>query len=418
MTPPRKEEVPRSSSAGKMTVIGLDLIKQRLAERWDKVSASVHRYFETALQRQMRPGDTFHKMDDLSFVVIFRDLSAAEAQVKCVAVGEEICRYFFGEDKGEISVRALVGEVEDRFLLPGGISAAAIDQSLEASGAETIINEHGVAPAPPQASSPEAAGRQLNLAFGPNFERPVPIPQSQIGFVYRPLWDAFRQVVLMYLCQPVPPRARDHTLCMAPNHEDDRLELDMMCLKEAANRIASLRRAGVRLLVACPIHFSTIARSPHWAEYSRLYHKVPAALARDLAFVVLGIDHGIPNTRLAQEVPKLSAGAKAVFAAVDHNDRQLGRFRSAGFQALGMELERPDKGERGLIDAINVFTREVGALGMESFVLGAQTTSTVVNAVAAGVRYLEGKSVWPAVAEPRHAFVHEMGDIYRDVVAL
>jgi hypothetical protein len=55
---------------------------------------------------------------------------------------------------------------------------------------------------------------------------------------------------------------------------------------------------------------------------------------------------------------------------------------------------------------------------MESFILGTRTTSTVVNAVAAGVRYLEGKPVWPVVAEPRHAFVHEMSDIYRDVVAI
>jgi hypothetical protein len=417
VTAARAEELLKSS-AGKMTVVGLDLIKARLGERWEKVSASVHRYFETALERQMRPGDTFHRLDELSYIVIFRDLNATEAQVKCVAVGEELCRRFFGEEKGEVSIRAVVGEIENRFLIPDKVSPADIERSLEQTGAETIISEKGVRGTAPQTAAAPVDGRQLHLAFGPHFERSVPIPQAQIKFVYRPLWDSVRQVVLMYLCQPVPPRAREHTLCMAPTQEEDRLELDMMCLKESARRIGNLRRAGVRLLVACPIHFSTVARSTPWSDYSRLLHKIPAELVRDLAFVVLGIDKGIPNTRMAQEVPKLAAGAKAVFAAVDHNDRQLKRFAGAGFQALGIELERPEKSERALIDAINGFAREAAGMGMESLVLGAHSTSTVVNAVAAGVRYLEGRSVWPAVAEPRHAFVHEMGDIYRDIVAV
>jgi hypothetical protein len=408
-------------SAGKMTVLGLERVKARLGPRWDKVSLSVHRFFESALERQMRPGDTSYKIDELSYIVIFRDMAYAEAQIKCIAVAEDVCRRLFGEQTGDVSIRAIVGQLDNLVLSPDVELVPTVAETLERCGRATIVCEDGASARREDAARPTTQRRSsehlVHLAFGPTFERPVPVPVDQISFLYRPVWDSFRQVVLMYLCQPVPPKG-EAMLCMAPHHENDRLDLDLLSLNAATQQIGRLRGAGVRLLMACPIHFSTIARNQQWTEYLRRLQKVPAETSRDLAFLVLGIDGGVPNTRIAQEVPKLAQRCKAVFAAVDRRERQLKRFAGVGFQAVGLELERPKDSERSLIDHVNSFARETANLGLDSFILGANSTSTIVNAVGAGVRYLEGKSVWPAVAEPRHAFVHEMTDLYREIVAL
>jgi hypothetical protein len=222
----------------------------------------------------------------------------------------------------------------------------------------------------------------------------------------------------MYLCQPVPPRGQYHGLCAAPNHEEDRFALDFLLLKQAARRIGNLRQTGVRLRVACPIHFSTVARSRHWAEYVRMVEKMPPAVVRDLAFLVVGIDPGVPNARLSQELPKLAARSKCTFAAIDPRERAIARFARTGVQAIGLELPPPDGSDRKLIERVTHFALEAATHGLEAFVLGVRTTSTAVGALAAGIRYVEGKPIWPTVVEPRHGFVHAMEDLYRVAVAI
>src|SRR3954453_18225182 len=89
--------LPNISSAGKMTVLGLDGIRTMLGQRWAKTSMSVHRFFEAKLQREMGDGDRFYRLDELSYLVLFRQLSAADAQTKCVTIANQVCRLLFGE---------------------------------------------------------------------------------------------------------------------------------------------------------------------------------------------------------------------------------------------------------------------------------------------------------------------------------
>jgi hypothetical protein len=62
---------------------------------------------------------------------------------------------------------------------------------------------------------------------------------------------------------------------------------------------------------------------------------------------------------------------------------------------------------------VDALARDSQTLGIESFALGARSRSTIVGAIASGVRYLEGPAVSPPVSEPRHAFAQEMADLYR-----
>jgi len=50
---------------------------------------------------------------------------------------------------------------------------------------------------------------------------------------------------------------------------------------------------------------------------------------------------------------------------------------------------------------------------VDSFLLGVPATSIALAAVEAGVRYLEGPAIRPAVSDPRHAFAHDVEQLYR-----
>jgi hypothetical protein len=225
----------------------------------------------------------------------------------------------------------------------------------------------------------------------------------------------------MYLCQPVPatpqlkealPSSSVYGLCFSPER-NEASRLDLLVLREAARRVESLRKAGFRILTACPIHFSTMAGARSWGDYQRALTRIPADVIRDIAFLIMGIDSSVPSIRLVQDIPKLSARTKLVFAVVKYRNGLVRRFANTGIHAIGVELPRPEGSDRPLLTMVDSLARDAQALGVESFVLGARNRSTVVGAIASGARYLEGPAIAHPVAEPRHAFVQEIADLYR-----
>jgi GGDEF domain-containing protein/EAL domain-containing protein (putative c-di-GMP-specific phosphodiesterase class I) len=417
-----------ASAAGKMTVLGLDSIRQRMGAQWEKTSEKVHAFFMVLLQREMRPGDVVHKLGELSYIVIFRDLSVADAQLKCLTITDIVSRRLFGEETGAVSIRSVVGLVDNQLLLAGADLSSGVQAALEANGMETITTSNGVEvsreTAAPKREVPKAhVGsllRRLEVSFGPDHDRLQPLVENQFSFKYRPVWDIARKVVLMYLCQPTStmeaadlgPSVSAPGLCFAPERSEARC-LDLLVLEEVAKRLDSIREKGARVLAACPIHFTTIAHSRNWAEYLSALQHLRAEVFRDIVFLVLGIDGGLPNIRLTQEIPKLSKRAKRVFVAVEYCDGLIPRFANTGIHAIGVELRRPQGSERQMLASVDALAREAQVLGIQSFVLGAKTRSTVVSTIGSGVRYLEGPAVSNPVAEPRHAFVQGIADLFR-----
>ena len=207
-------------------------------------------------------------------------------------------------------------------------------------------------------------------------------------------------------------------LCTANGNDDNdrsQFELDEGILRECLRRVHHQRCAGARLIIAAPLHFSTLSRSCHWARYKLHLAKVPLEHFRDIAFIVHGITPNVPNIRLTSELPKLTAISKQIYCLVESGEGVGRQFRNTGVHAIGL-ASRPGLKEREWLARLNLLSREARGAGFESFGLGAGRRSTAVNAVGAGIRYLEGKAVRPAVADPKFAFAHDIEDLYRPAV--
>src|SRR5687768_8211846 len=129
----------------------------------------------------------------------------------------------------------------------------------------------------------------LFVSFAGDEERQYPVREEDIAFVYRPIWDCARQVVLTYLCQPAPSvsmgaGAEARSLCVARCSEMDRCRLDVAVLRAVLAHAGELQRAGKRLLIACPIHFGSIAVAKSWASYAQVLNAAPKEALRDVAF--------------------------------------------------------------------------------------------------------------------------------------
>jgi hypothetical protein len=397
-------------AAGKMTAIGLDPIKARLGPKWEKLSGLVHALFETAIKASLQAGDAYLNIGELAFVVMYRNLSVAEAQLKCAELARHICARLFGEEGSEISIRNVVGDIDLGLLTAFKSVERAIEEALEAGGTETIIWADQVKEAVAQAT----AHPIFELRFTQQPRTCFPASLEELSFAYRPIWDCAFDMIMTYLCQPVPRAAvvpsPNAGFCTMAASDEHRALLDRVVLSHCLKRIEKSRQDGSRVLLAIPLHFSTLARPRPWAEYSAIYRAIPADMLRHLVFVIHALE-GVPNSRLVQELPKLT-GARHVFCALERDDPVGKRFGSTGVHAIGMETPEFVPNEAEMAGCVKSMALDVREQNFEPFVFGVQSTSYVLSAMAAGVRYLEGPAIHSMVTDPRFAVAHGLEDVY------
>jgi hypothetical protein len=394
-----------------MTAIGLEPIKARLGAKWEKLAGLVHALFEGAIKASLKPEDAFLSLGELSFVVMYRGVSVAEAQLRCAELARNICGRLFGEEGSEISIRNVVGQIDSGLLINHQNLARALDEALESNGTETIISTERS-----KAASAHAGSPKLELRFTQQPRTYFPASLDELSFAYRPIWDCAFDMIMTYLCQPVPrgdvAPSPGAGFCTLAGSDEDRARLDCAVLSHCVKRIEKSRQDRSRVLLAVPLHFSTLARPRLWGHFNKIYHSITPDMLRHLVFAIFSLDDA-PNSRLVQELPKLS-GVRHVFCALERGHPVGQRFAGTVVHAIGMEMPELTKRETEMTGYAKSMAFDIRAQSFETFLLGVQTTSAVLAAMAAGIRYLEGPAIHPVIADPRCAVPHGLEDIYGD----
>jgi hypothetical protein len=396
------------ASAGKIHLLNLSALKDSLGSKWERMSAHVQQFFEAAIKRSLKPGDTFCRHEEFSYLIMFRELSAAEAELKCAAISDEVCRRLFGENGTEVSMRNLIAHVGLNTVPTDAKQKASLDALLEREGKEVVITRRD------ESSAISSGTKPIRLTMGNNPLSRTRAFAQEIEYVYRPIWDSINHVVLTYLCQPTVPGLPSNAMsdfCTAED-DDDQATLDLHVLRECLERGSRLRTAGLRVVLAVPVHFMTVARARSWRAYSDTLRQIDEEIRRDLAPVVFGIDYGVPHVRLAQELPKLSRMSYRVFCVVDRCQGAGARFAKSAAHGVGIALDEKEDEPRSAT-RLRELAREAQSATVESFALGLRSTSLALAAISAGIRYLEGPVVRPAVTDPRHGFAHDVEDMYK-----
>lgn len=126
---------PELLSAGKINVIALDAIVERLGERWPARSEHVHRHVQAVLERQLGLQAYSLRVSDTDILVCQPQLGRLAAQASCIRLLREILRYFLGEiDLPEIDVHEVTS------LSTEGVEARRVNEreALAASANEDV----------------------------------------------------------------------------------------------------------------------------------------------------------------------------------------------------------------------------------------------------------------------------------------
>jgi hypothetical protein len=393
-------------AGGKIQIVDLNAIQTRLGPKWPKMAALVHKYFETAIKSELSPGDNFCQRGELEYLITFPNVTLAEARLKCLAISQCVCERLFGKDGEELVIRSLTAPL-DSFDFHDAEDRERAATFLENQGEESLCARGGENPNNP-------ARRVLSLSLGDEYRHQL--CAGQPAFVYRPFWDSQKLVLLSYLAQPLPetcpPYVRFHAPATAFPLEPAQCELDILCLRAAQARIQAVKNGGGRLLIAVPLHFTTLCRPRYWRSYCNAASSMPAENLVDLLFLLHGIDSGVPNVRLNQELPKLVSLTRRIFCLAEEVGQIQRQFHNTGVQAIGIAA-RAGEPERALIERLHRLHAATRTSGAETFLLGASRRSVVVNAIGAGIRYVEGPAMKAPTAEPRFAVAHNILDYYR-----
>ena len=193
--------------------------------------------------------------------------------------------------------------------------------------------------------------------------------------------------------------------------EDKQAARDRAVLRECASRTHELHRSGLRIMSGVSVALDTLSHSRLWASYSKDLQAMSPDIFRDLAFFVTGIGSGVPNIRLAQELPKLKRAARQIFCLVEDRGYIGTRFARTGTHAIGIALSLSET-EAFSMSRIRELAQQGSDAALATFVLGVRSTSIMLFAIGQGVRYLEGAVIRPAVSDPRHAFAQSLEYVY------
>ncbi len=113
--------------AGKVHLINIDKIRERMGKRWPRLADRIHGQIKTQLKTRLTRHDFFTQVNADTYVIVFGDCSEVEARLKVALLSEQILEKLFGEaearDLEVLGVETLVTKAD------GSVASEALDST-------------------------------------------------------------------------------------------------------------------------------------------------------------------------------------------------------------------------------------------------------------------------------------------------
>jgi CheY-like chemotaxis protein len=375
-------------AVGKLQFVNLSELKQRLGNRWEKVSRTAMSIADLVVRRHVAQGVTSRDDGTNALFILFPELSEDEAASRVENIANEICIRLLDESDPayrELTLTALARNLKDVVGDGSPPTRAALAKSFERS-----VSSSG-------ARSPRAQ----NLG-----DRVL----SQATVKYLPVWRPASERVVAYQACACLPSGRNVFLAQGGWREsaDDPLAAGvrfLMAERVLAHMKATVYKPG-RALVCLPIHVATLLGEGR-KRIERLFDEVPPSELRDLLMIELIVPPGDLEARaISDAVAFVKRRSRLVAARCGSVHPGASPIVKSGPQVLSWLFTPQAQDRKGEhpYDALKAFARETVALGLEPFVLGLESVESVRAATLAGCRLMAGRAIGRAQDRPRGAY--------------
>jgi hypothetical protein len=359
--------------AAKLHVLQLEPIKQKVGDRWPRLSLLVHTLFENALKRAQGPRDHFVQVDELSYLVTFHGRSLHETNLACAAIAQEVCARLFGEGAEAVSVRSVVGEVpEDQvrsILEPHAIAAL-----LERTGSASVTTKN----------SEDAEAWQTKDALEAQLPGDAVIRAHRVmesinrKARFLPLWDLKKHTSsALIFCPAIPTRMQNGNLhgvsagAIAPKEAGDFIvNLEMTLLRAAGEYAQRIQAAHKICAVGAGVSYETLSALHARVRYITALRAIETSPNCPLILKIEDIPQGVHVARLWEIMAMLAA--PHVRLMVEFSDRIPQLDVPLGVAGIGAVLPQncPVSNARTILKSIS--NRVLGQHAFE-FVSGLDT---------------------------------------------
>jgi PAS domain S-box-containing protein len=279
---------PAAIVAGKVQLVGLEDVRDKLGDRWREVSTSVLTLAEHILRRYLGPDDACHRTADDGFLVCFADLSEAEAQSKAQAVAEEIRATLIGVAPEMASAR-----VE-------GFAAKVSIESSESGSDEAII----------QALEGRLSRERKRLEGAALETLRSGLVSAQILF-QRVRTDTNQVAPFTMVRLPKPLESSLGTL-QALGRPDYGLEAELLLLTGAAERLLSELTSNRTDVILVPVRLSTLVQRRDAERWLQIARSMAQPGKRRLVVEITELVRDTARSRMTDLVMMISSLCRAV----------------------------------------------------------------------------------------------------------
>lgn len=371
-------------TAGRLRFINLAELKERVGDRWDKVSRKVIDIAEGIIRRHLTPGAIFHRYNLEVFFLVFPDLPEEQAVLKIESIADEICAKLLGQsEEGYRQLSLTSTSMEMRAL-------------AEKCGASTLTALMGAfdADAAPERDHATVAGNDSSAIR----ERAI--------VKYQPIWSPDAEKIVAYQVRCRLPNANQAALAASPGDAGsgtpDPNHLDRLLAERVAIYFRASAREAERAAVCLPIHLTSLIGERR-SDIERQLELVPMAqLKASLVIEVVPPPSALEAAGAVEALAFVKRRCRFLVMRCSARHPQLSLFAKSGVASLSMQFQAPSSNtDQGSSERdLGVFARETHALGLEPYVHGLETLGSVRAAVKARFRLMAGQAIAPEHDRP------------------
>ncbi len=369
-------------------------------------------------QKHLSQEDIYRRYGPSSYLVVFAGRSEAAATLVCQRVADDIAGYFEGQESA-VSIKAVAGIADSRLLLQ------------EISQLDDPRQPVGVRPAPSDPASPTREGRAKGDVGWRNFrhdslttdswsdeaglQAQVPDAPQVADFTYLPIWDLRSKLLSTYACLACDEVVAEALVTGFPLSTAAKAEQDLRKAVHAFELLDDLVRNLFQLFLSTTVHADTLMDPSTRRSYLSVVRDVPERLRRFLAFEIIDVPAGIPSSRLAEFAAFLKPFSGAVLVEVDPELNLVKKCAGIGIHAVGIRLSRSCRRDGGVLQRIERLAVAAEECKLWTYTYGAQSSSEVIAAAAAGIRYVSGDRVKAVSSIPMHVRSYTFNDYYAEI---
>jgi hypothetical protein len=312
---------------GRINVIALDPIADRLGERWEHRREQVYEHLERALARKLAATDFFLRVSDTVYLVAQPSAGCYAAQGLCVRALDEVVAFFLGPGpRQDVQVHKVTDLETDKIVaVPIDRHQATFDEDrpLMPSLAEMRADSTLLSPA---RWSPFTASNGIHVRVSCTLEPVFEVKRhTRIGYRLR------RRVLDTRTEQPLTMQQLSHLT------RADLLRIDMATIARGMARLESAGDDEHQLSLIVPVSFVTLTNVEG-------RHLIAEAFARLRDVVLKGVICEICDIEAVPHVALLQAASLIrphTLFVVGHLDgiapKGLGSLKETGLKALSLQ---------------------------------------------------------------------------------